>query len=327
MTTEFVRQEVDYKGRFRRQKTRFVTPFGEEEDELPVEKNRYRLIVSYACPWAHRQLIALKLLGLEDVISIGVVDPVRPTDVKRTDWAFTLDKGNVDPVLGIHYLSDIYLKTDSAYQGRFTVPAVIDLQTGKVVNNDFLNLLYYWETKWTAFHKAGAPDLYPKSHRQEINALNDLIFKDINNGVYKAGFAASQEAYEEAYDALFERLNQLEERLNHSRYLFGDRITDSDIRLYVTLVRFDAAYYGGFRTNRNRLIDFPNLWAYARDLYQQPAFKETTQFDHIKRHYHLSAIDNPHQILPKGPDESVWLQPHDRDVRIYKQKEEKDVRY
>ena len=136
MTTDFVKKEVDEKGRFCRQKTRFVTPFGDGDNELPVEKNRYRLLVSYACPWAHRQLIALKLLGLEDVISIGVVDPIRPTDVDRTDWAFTLDKDGRDPVLGIHYLSDIYLKTDPDYKGRFTVPAVVDLQTGQVVNNE-----------------------------------------------------------------------------------------------------------------------------------------------------------------------------------------------
>lgn len=317
MTTDFVKKEVDEKGRFCRQKTRFVTPFGDGDNELPVEKNRYRLLVSYACPWEHRQLIALKLLGLEDVISIGVVDPIRPTDVDRTDWAFTLDKDGRDPVLGIHYLSDIYLKTDPDYKGRFTVPAVVDLQTGQVVNNDFLNLLRHWETKWTRFHKKGAPDLYPEAYREEIDKLNEVIFNDINNGVYKAGFAASQEAYEEAYDALFKRLDELEERLNHSRYLFGDKISDSDIRLYVTLVRFDAAYYNGFRTNRNRLIDFPNLWGYARDLYQQPAFKETTHFDHIKKHYHLSAIDNPHHILPKGPDESVWIEEHDRDSRRY----------
>lgn len=317
MTTEFVKNEVDEAGRFRRQKTRFITPFGDGPNDLPVEKDRYRLIASYACPWAHRQLIALKLLGLENVISVGVVDPVRPTNVARTDWSFSLDQDAVDPVLGVHYLSELYLKTDSTYQGRFTVPAVIDLQTGKVVNNDFLGLLRHWETQWTRFHKPDAPDLYPEKDQAAIDELNDLIFNDINNCVYKAGFATSQSAYEEAYDTLFDRLDILEKRLSQSRYLFGDHITDSDIRLYVTLVRFDVAYYNGFRTNRNRLVDFPNLWAYARDLYQQPAFRETTHFDHIKKHYHLSAIDNPRQIVPKGPDESIWLQPHGRATRHY----------
>ena len=317
MATDFVKDEVDAKGRFQRQKTQFVTPFGDQEGQLPLASKRYRLIVSYACPWAHRQLIALKLLGLEDHISIGVVDPVRPTDVDRTDWAFSLDPDGLDPVLGVAYLSDLYLRTNPNYQGRFTVPALIDLENGQVVNNDFYNLLKIWETDWKPLHKPGAPDLYPEHLREAIDQLNQVIFHDINNGVYQAGFATSQEAYEEAYDRLFERLDQLEERLSHSRYLFGDQITDSDIRLYVSLVRFDAAYYNGFRCNRNRLVDFLNLWAFARDLYQQAAFGETTKFDHIKKHYHLSAIDNPHQILPKGPDEGEWLEPHDRASRQY----------
>ena len=317
MTTKFVSKEVDDSGHFKRQKTRFTTPFGKEEGQLPVEKNRYRLIVSYACPWAHRQLIALKLLGLENVISVGVVNPIRPVGVNRTDWEFSLDKNNTDPVLGVRYLSELYLKTDSAYQGRFTVPVVVDLQTEEVVNNDFYNLLKIWETDWTPFHSTEAPDLYPEELRADIDALNEIIFHDINNGVYKAGFATSQKAYEEAYDKLFQRLDELEERLAHSRYLFGERLTDSDIRLYVSLVRFDIAYYNGFRCNRNRLIDFPNLWGYARDLYQQEAFKETTNFDHIKKHYHLSAVDNLHQILPKGPDLSIWDLPHDRASRHY----------
>lgn len=317
MPTSFVAKEVDKEGNFHRQKTRFTRPFGTGPDQLPVEKNRYRLLVSYACPWAHRQLIALKLLGLEDAVSVGVVDPVRPTDVKRTDWAFTLDPDGKDPVLGIRYLSEIYLRTDPNYQGRFTVPALVDLKTGQLANNDFYNLLKIWETDWRPLHKEGAPDLYPAELANEIDALNEVIFHDINNGVYKAGFAGSQAAYEAAYDRLFARLDDLEERLSHSRFLFGDQIRDPDIRLYVSLARFDAAYYNGFRCNRNRLIDFPNLWAYARDLYSLPAFKETTHFDHIKKHYHLSAVDNPHQILPKGPDTTEWLKPQDRAIRRY----------
>ncbi|MGO2753544.1 MAG: glutathione S-transferase family protein [Streptococcus thermophilus] len=317
MATDFLKGEIDASGRFQRQKTQFLTPFGSEQGQLPVEKGRYRLIVSYACPWAHRQLIALKLLGLEDALTIGVVDPVKPTSLGRTDWAFSLDPDGKDPVLGAAYLSDIYLKTDPDYQGRYTVPTLVDVETNQVVNNDFYNLLRIWETDWKDLHEDGAPDLYPESIRKDIDALNEVIFNDINNGVYKAGFARSQEAYEEAYDNLFTRLDELEERLSHSRYLFGNQVTDSDIRLYVTLARFDAAYYNGFRCNRNRLVDFPNLWAYARDLYQLPAFRETTKFDHIKKHYHLSAIDNPHQILPKGPDEKEWLQPQDRASRQY----------
>ncbi|MGT2907073.1 glutathione S-transferase family protein [Streptococcus dentiloxodontae] len=314
MPTDYVKKEIGKDGRFERQKTRFTTPFG--EGGLPVEKGRYRLLVSYACPWAHRQLIALKLLGLEEYISIGVVDPVRPKDTDWTDWTFNLDKDGKDPVLGIHYLSEIYKQTDSDYEGRFTVPALVDLKSQTVVNNDFLNLLRHWELAWKPFHKADASDLYPLELADEIDRLNELIYQDINNGVYKAGFATSQEAYEEAYDKLFRRLDELEQRLSVSRYLFGDSITDSDIRLYVTLARFDTAYYNGFNCNRNRLVDFPNLWAYARDLYQQEAFHETTKFDHIKKHYHLSATVNPYQILPKGPDQSVWELPHNRTSKL-----------
>lgn len=313
MPTDYVKKEIDKDGNFQRQRTQFVTPFGNEEGQLPVEKGKYRLIVSYACPWANRQLIGLKLLGLEDVFSIGVVDPVRPTDVDRTDWVFTLDEGEVDPVLGIHYLSEAYYKATPNYAGRFTVPALIDIETGKVVNNDFLKMLRILETDWAPFHKADAPNLYPTHLAEQIDELNDIIYREVNNGVYRVGFATTQEAYGKAYDVLFERLDWLEERLSHSRYLFGDQITDSDIRLYVSLARFDAAYYNAFNCNRNRLIDFPNLWGYARDLYQQEAFGSTTHFDHIKKHYHLSAKVNPQQIVPKGPDESVWLIPHDRD--------------
>ena len=312
MPTDFVSKEVTSDGHFKRQKNRFTTPFGNKEGQLPVEPGRYRLLVSYACPWAHRQLIALRLLGLEDVISIGVVDPIRPTGLGRTDWAFALDPEGKDPVLGISYLSEAYKKADPTYQGRFTVPAVVDLQTGKVVNNDYAQLPHYWETVWSDYHKHDAPDLYPKDLREEIDLLNDIIFHDVNNGVYKAGFATSQSAYEEAFDLVFARLEELEERLSHSRYLFGSQITDSDIRLYVTLARFDAAYYNGFKLNQKRLIDYPNLWNYARELYQIEAFGATTNFNHIKKHYHLSALENQYQLVPKGPDESLWDIPSTR---------------
>ncbi|MDR1953384.1 MAG: glutathione S-transferase C-terminal domain-containing protein [Clostridiales Family XIII bacterium] len=311
--TSLFAKETTGDGRFVRQPVRFDTPFGDGEGQLPVEAGRYRLIVSKACPWAHRQLIAFALLGItEDIVSIGTVDPVRP-DKPYSDWAFTLDSDGRDPVLGVKYLSDIYLKTDPAYDLRFTVPAVVHTATGKIVNNDYFHLTYYWETEWKAFHKAGAPDLFPEALRPDIEALNDVIFHDVNNGVYKAGFAASQEAYEDAYDTLFLRLDELEKRLAGSRYLFGDKITDADIRLFVTLVRFDAAYYNAFRTNRSRLVDFPNLWGYARDLYQTDGFGSTTDFDAIKRHYHLCCVpSNNYRLVPKGPDLSIWEMQHDR---------------
>lgn len=302
--------EINKTGAFVRQQNRFISPFGNGPGELPVEPNRYRLIVARICPWAHRQLIAFKLLGLERVISIGTVNPVRD---HATGWDFSLDPGGVDPVLGIRYLPEAYIKGDPEYSGRATVPAVVDISTGKVVNNDYFKLSNYWETVWQPFHKEGAPDLYPQELRADIDALNETLFHEVNNGVYKAGFAQSQAEYEQAYDVLFARLDKLEERLGHSRYLFGDRITDSDIRLYVTLARFDAAYYLVFKTNRNRLVDFHNLWNYAKDLYQSPGFGETTDFDHIKRGYQLNRDSNPYQILSLGPDLSVWNERHDRD--------------
>lgn len=313
MSKRFITNEVEKDGKFVRQENRFITPFGIEEGQLPIESGRYRLLWSPACPWAHRSVIVRSLLGLEEAISLGTLDPIRP-DVERTDWAFTLDENDVDSVLKIHYISEAYLKADPDYKGRFTVPAVVDLTTGNVVNNDYFNLTKYWEIEWGKFHKAGAPDLYPEKLRKEIDELNNIIFHEINNGVYKAGFARSQEAYEEAYDLVFNRLDWLEERLSHSRYLLGDKITESDVRLYVTLARFDIAYYNGFNLNRNRISEFPNLWGYIRDLYSQPGFGDTTDFDAIKKHYHLCAVsNNPYGLLPKGPDLAGWKEPHGRD--------------
>lgn len=297
--------EVEKDGSFKRQKNRFTTPFGEGEGELPVEAGRYRILWAPVCPWAHRSIIVRSLLGLEDVISVGTLDPVRPEN--PNDWAFTLDKDNVDPVLGYHFLSEAYLKADPGYTGRFTVPSVVDLTTGAVVNNDYFNLTRYWETAWKKYHKPGAPDLYPEELREEIDELNDILFHEINNGVYKTGFARSQEAYEKNYNLVFNRLDILEERLSDQRFLFGDRITESDVRLYVTLARFDVAYYNGFLVNKKMLKDYPNLWRYARDLYSIPAFGKTTDFEAIKKHYHLCAVaTNPNKILPKGPDTDIW---------------------
>jgi putative glutathione S-transferase len=301
--------EISETGAFVRQQNRFTTPFGNGPGELTVEAGRYRLIVSPGCPWAHRQLIAFSLLGLEQAISIGRVGP-------RTEqgWEFSLDPGGVDPVLGIRYLAEAYEKADPEYTGRATVPAVVDIQSGKVVNNDYFKLTNYWETVWAPFHKPDAPDLYPQELRNDIDALNEVLFHEVNNAVYKAGFAQTQAEYEKAYDLLFERLDILEERLSTQRYLFGSRITDSDIRLWVTLARFDAGYYMAFKTNRDRLVDFPNLWNYAKDLFQTPGFGETTDFETIKRGYQLisNAERNPFGIVSAGPDQSGWFDRHDR---------------
>lgn len=309
-------KEITPDGSFKRQTNRFTTPFGEQPGELPVEANRYRLLWSPACPWAHRAVIVRKVLGLEDVISLGTTSPMRPR-IDRVDWEFSLDEKGVDPVLNVKYMSEVYLNADPDYSGRPTVPVMVDTKEKKAVNNDYFKLTNYFETVWAPLHKENAPDLYPEALREEIDALNEIIFHEVNNGVYKCGFAHSQEAYEEAYEVLFSRLDELEKRLSDKRFLFGDYITDSDVRLYTTLVRFDAAYFTAFNTNRNLIREFPHLWGYVRDLYQTPGFGETTDFDSIKRHYHLSITISTDKveptILPKGPDETIWNTPHDRE--------------
>ena len=305
--------EIAGNGAFVRQENRFCTPFGSGKGELPVEAGRYRLIWTPLCPWATRQRIVLKLLGIGgDVISVGTVAPVRT----ENGWEFSLDPAGVDPVLGIRYLPEIYAATDPEYTGRATVPAVVDIREKKVVNNDYHRLTNYWETVWKPFWKEGAPDLYPAELRAGIDALNDILVHEVNNGVYKAGFAQSQEEYEKNYRLVFRRLDVLEERLKDRRFLFGDRLTDSDVRLYVTLARFDTAYYFGFRLNERRIRDYPNLWNYAKELYSIPAFRESTDFDAIKRGYLMDSEDNPDQILPDGPDESPWLEPNDRAAKF-----------
>ncbi|MEI4770267.1 glutathione S-transferase C-terminal domain-containing protein [Psychrobacillus sp. FJAT-51614] len=316
-TKKEVPVEVDKTGKFIRQKNQFATPFGDQPGDLPVEAERYRLLWAAVCPWAHRSVIVRSVLGLEDVISLGTASPMRP-NIDRVDWEFSLDENGIDPVLGIQYISEIYKKTDPEYAGRPTVPVIIDVKEQKVVNNDYFRLTNHLETAWGPFHKENAPDLYPEQLREEIDALNDVIFHDVNNGVYKCGFARSQEAYEESYDVLFDRLDELEQRLSTQRFLFGDYITDSDVRLYATLARFDVAYYSAFKANRNRIVDFPNLWGYLRDLFQTPGFGDTTNFEAIKIHYHLSnhisSDDQKSQnILPKGPDVSNFYSPHNRE--------------
>ncbi|SNT30831.1 putative glutathione S-transferase [Actinomadura meyerae] len=297
-------QEVEG-GRFVRQANRFTDRItADGSSGYPAEPGRYRLFVSYACPWAQRTLIVRRLLGLEDAISVAVVDPIRD----ERGWRFP----DRDPVTGAVFLSELYLSTDPSFQGRYTVPCIWDTRTERLVTNDFPNITTTFETEFTALHRAGAPDLYPEALRPQIDELNDLVYRTVNNGVYKAGFATSQDAYEEAFDALFDTLDRLEERLSTSRYLFGDAVTEADVRLYPTLARFDAVYHGHFKCNLRRIADYPNLWGYARDLYSIPAFGETTNFDHIKRHYYVTQRNiNPSGVVPKGPAID-WTAPHDR---------------
>ncbi|WP_433327242.1 glutathione S-transferase family protein [Spirillospora sp. CA-294931] len=292
-------------GRFVRQANRFTEEItADGSSGLRAEPGRYRLLVCYACPWAQRTLIVRRLLGLEDAISVGVVDPIRD----ERGWRFP----GGDPVTGAEFISELYLAADPSFEGRYTVPCVWDSVTGRLVTNDFPRITLMMETEFAAFHAPGAPDLYPEKLRPEIDALNELVYATVNNGVYKAGIATEQAVYEEAVDALFATLDRLEERLAGRRYLLGDAITEADVRLYPTLARFDAVYHGHFKCNLRRLVDYPNLWDYARDLYSHPAFGGTTDFDQIKRHYYMThpAI-NPSRVVPKGPIVD-WTAPHGR---------------
>ncbi|CAM00923.1 putative glutathione S-transferase [Saccharopolyspora erythraea NRRL 2338] len=303
---------VTARGEWVRQANRFTERItADGSSAYPVEPGRYRLVVSLACPWAHRSVIVRRLLGLEDVISLGVVDPIRD----ERGWRFTLDPRGRDPVTGLEFLSEAYLATDPDFDGRFTVPAVIDTTTGKVATNDYPQLTLDLSTQWRRHHRAGAPELYPERLRAEIDEVNAGVFRDVNQGVYRCGFARSQEAYEEAFDALFARLDALSERLRERRYLVGDSITEADIRLFTTLVRFDAVYHGHFKCNRHKLTELPVLWAYARDLFQTPGFGDTVDFDHIKRHYYRTHPGiNPNGLVPAGPDLSGWHTEHGREA-------------
>jgi glutathionyl-hydroquinone reductase len=278
-------------------------------DGYPVEPRRYRLIVSRACPWANRAIIVRRLLGLEDVISMGVAGPTHDA----RSWTFGLDPGGRDPVLGIERLQQAYFARFPGYDRGITVPAIVDIPTGQVVTNDYAQITLDLSTDWRAYHRLGAPDLYPEHLRDEIDEVAQLVFADVNNGVYKCGFAGTQDAYDEAYRQLFDRLDWLSARLNHQRYLVGDTITEADVRLFATLARFDAVYHGHFKCNRTKLTEMPVLWAYARDLFQTPGFGDTIDFDHIKRHYYQVHRDiNPTGIVPAGPDLAGWLTPHGR---------------
>ncbi|MFD6110997.1 glutathione S-transferase family protein [Streptomyces yangpuensis] len=278
---------------------------------FPVEAGRYRLVVARACPWASRAVIVRRLLGLEEALPMAVAGPTHDD----RSWTFDLDPGGRDPVLGIERLQEAYLARDPGYDRGVTVPAVVDVPTGRVVTNDFARITLDMSTEWTAYHRAGAPDLYQRALRPEIDAVNEVVYEEVNNGVYRAGFAGSQEAYASAYERLFARLDLLGERLAASRYLVGDTITEADVRLFTTLVRFDAVYHGHFKCNRRKLSESPVLWAYARDLFQTPGFGDTVDFEHIKRHYFLVHDDiNPTGIVPAGPDLSNWLVPHRRET-------------
>ncbi len=304
-------------GRFKRQVSQFrnfVTPDGAPgpsgDGGFPAEAGRYHLYVSLACPWAHRTLIFRRLKGLEDAIGVSVVHPL----MKEHGWTFGSDfpAATGDRLHGLDKLYEVYLKADPGYTGRVTVPLLWDKTQDRAVSNESSEIIRMFNS---AFDGAGAAegDYYPEALREEIDAVNARVYDDVNNGVYKTGFATTQEAYEEAFDTLFNALDWLEARLSRQRYLVGDRLTEADWRLYTTLVRFDPVYVGHFKCNLRRIADYPALSGYLRELYQVPAARETTDFAHIKTHYYAShATINPTGVVPKGPELDLEA-PHGRD--------------
>ena len=302
-------------GRFVRVPSRFrnwVTTSGDPgpsgEGGFDAHPNRYPLYVAYGCPWAHRTLIFRTLKKLEHAISLSIVQPA----MGERGWWFGDAPGSIpDTVNGKSLLGEIYLLADPHYTGRVTVPVLWDKERRTIVNNESSEIIRMINSEFDDFTLA-REDYYPKELRTEIDAVNDLVYANVNNGVYRAGFALAQEAYEEAFKKLFAALDQLEARLGKSRYLAGNRITEADWRLFVTLIRFDAVYHNLFSCNLRKIADYPNLSNYVRDLYQVPGVAETVNMDHIKRSYYRARPNlNPLGIIPLGPDQD-FTKPHDR---------------
>ncbi len=305
-------------GKFVRSASQFrnwITPDGSEgpsgKGGFAAEADRYHLYVSLACPWAHRTLIFRNLKGLQDMISVDVVSPL----MYDKGWVFDADQpeSTTDRLFGFDAMSQVYVKADPTYSGRVTVPVLWDKRTETIVSNESSEIIRMFNS---AFDGIGAKpgDYYPEALRAEIDTINDRIYHAVNNGVYKSGFATSQEAYEDAVTELFKVLDELEERLSTKRYLVGGQITEADWRLFTTLVRFDPVYVGHFKANIRRIADYPNLLGYLRELYQLPGVAETVSMDHIKRHYYMSHESiNPTRIVPVGPQLDLNA-PHGRDA-------------
>jgi len=297
-------------GAFRRQESRFrnwLTPNGEAgpngEPGFKAEKGRYHLYVSLACPWAHRTLIFRHLKQLEDYIDVTVVEPI----MLENGWEMN------DPLYDLDFLYQLYLKADANYEGRVTVPVLWDKQTETIVSNESSEIIRMFNSAFN--HLTGnSDDYYPQALQEKIDAVNDRIYETINNGVYQAGFATTQQAYEEAFHSLFDSLDWVEGLLTQQRYLVGDQLTEADWRLFTTLIRFDAVYFGHFKTNRQLIADYPAISAYVRELYQVQAVAETVSFEHIKTHYYASHLTiNPTGIVPLGPQQD-FTAPHNRDA-------------
>lgn len=276
---------------------------------FPVVGGRYHLYVSLACPWAHRTIIVRKLMHLEEAVGLTVVDPVRDD----RGWAFRDGPDySKDPINGFQFLSEAYRATDPNYRGRVTVPVLWDTHTKRIVSNSDDDIMRMFETEFRALSDSEL-DLYPQAHRAQIDKLNELIHETLNDGVYRAGFATSQIAYEQAAYRVFDTLDLLEGRLSKQRYLFDGTPLETDWRLFPTLIRFDAVYYGHFKCNLRLIADYPNLFGYLRDLYQFDDVAQTVNFDHIKRHYYCTHLDiNPTGIVPIGPQQDLSV-PHGRD--------------
>lgn len=306
--TQFPDEQTD-EGEFERQPDLFrgwVTENG--SSGYPAARGRYHLYVSWACPWAHRTIIVRKLKRLEDVIGMTVVDPIRD----ERGWAFRDGPGHsLDPINGFRFLSEAYTATDPNYRARVTVPVLWDTVSKRIVSNSDDDIMRMLNSAFNRFTDSPV-DLYPKDFREEIDRLNEFIYERVNNGVYQAGFATSQKVYESSARRLFDALDDLETRLSTQRYLLGSRIVEIDWRLFVTLIRFDAVYHGHFKCNLRRIVDYPNLFGYLKEMYQYNGISETVNFDHIKRHYYMTHDDiNPTRIVPLGPVQDLNA-PHGR---------------
>ncbi|MFB6103072.1 MAG: glutathione S-transferase family protein [Haloplanus sp.] len=286
--------ETDESGEFQREVTTFRNRLG--TDEFPVEADRYHLYISRACPWAHRTAMTRALKGLDDAISLSLVDPVRYDE----GWEFS--DAHPDPLYGADYLRELYVRADPEFTGRPTVPVLWDRERETIVNNESEEIM---RTLDVACHDLAARDvdLYPEDYRDEVDRLIDDIYDPINNGVYRAGFAESQAAYDRAVEELFDALDRYDDRLADRRYLAGDRLTEADLAMFATLVRFDHVYHTHFKCNRRAIHEYDHLWEYTKDLYTTPGIARTVNMDHIVRHYYVSHGDvNPKRLVPTGPD-------------------------
>lgn len=315
---EWVDQWYDTKsndGRFKREESKvrgYITPDGgpgpDGQKGFKAESGRYHLYVSYACPWAHRALIFRQLKDLKSHITVSVVSPV----MLENGWDFKRDEGSSgDHLFDFNFLHQIYTRHQKDYSGRVTVPVLWDKETNQMVNNESSEIIRMFNQSFNEV-TLNHTNFYPDEHLSAIDEINEKVYHNINNGVYKTGFATKQKAYEKEYDKLFKALDDIEAVLSGSRYLIGNVITEADWRLFTTLIRFDAVYHGHFKCNKKRIEDYPNISNYVRELYQWPRIAETVDFEHIKKHYYFShTMINPNQIIPVGPDID-YLSAHNR---------------